>query len=51
MYLVLSGKFEVLVKESASSGALETVGQFQPVGLYKLNPVVTHSLTAPGFNP
>jgi hypothetical protein len=21
------------------------------VGLYKLNPVETHSLTAPGFNP
>jgi hypothetical protein len=24
---------------------------FSVVGLYKLNPVVTHSLKAPGFNP
>jgi hypothetical protein len=40
---------ELLEKESMAS---KIVGVFSSkVSVYKLNPVVTHSLKAPGFNP
>jgi hypothetical protein len=47
--MVLSN--DVLVVREASKALASLAADPALVGLYKLNPVETHSLKAPGFNP